>query len=47
MTLYLGSFKLDNQTAANIAATNFEGVIVSPHIGYSAYAFTVIGHYIG
>ena len=47
MTLYLGSFKLDYQTTANVALANFEGVAIAPHLGYSIYALTKIGHFIG
>lgn len=47
MALYLGSFRLDDQTAAHVALTSFEGLIQAPIYGYSIYALTRIGHYIG
>lgn len=47
MTLYLGSFKITHQTAAMVAITNFQAISIAPHVGYSLYAMTKIGHYIG
>lgn len=47
MTLFLGRFKFQSQTAANVALTNFDNIITSPVIGYSLYLFAKIGHFIG
>lgn len=47
MALYLGSFKLNYQTAAHVALTSFDGVLQAPTLGYSIYALTRIGHYTG
>ena len=47
MTLYLGSFKINDQTAANVAITSLQFIIVAPHHEYSMYAITTISHIIG
>ena len=47
MALYIGSFKLNDQTAVHVALANYEGCTIAPHFGYSLYTMTTIGQYIG